>query len=55
MLQKKIGDIRFLAIFGFLTICYIAGVIVGYSLDPRNNDIDENIENIKWFDVILKS
>jgi len=25
-------------------------VIVGYSLDPSNNDIDNNLKEIKWFD-----
>jgi hypothetical protein len=52
MLAKKLGDIRFLAIFGFCTILYVAGVVVGYSLDPSNNDIDYNLTQITWFQVI---
>jgi amino acid permease len=49
MLAKKLGDIRFLAIFGFCTILYVVGVVVGYSLDPSNNDIDYNLTQITWF------
>lgn len=51
LLKKKIGDIRFLAIFGFSTIIFVTGVIVGYALDPYNNPIDDNIEKFQYFRV----
>jgi len=48
MLLRKIGEVRFLAIFGFLTIVYATAVVVFYSLNPSNNDIDENIKHIEY-------
>lgn len=45
--KKRLADSRFLAMFGFCVIIYLTGVIIGYSLLPSNNPIDENFEKIK--------
>lgn len=48
-IKKKLGDVRFLAIFAFFVIIYLTGVIVGYSLDPSNNPVDVNLTKISFF------
>lgn len=32
-----------------MTIIYVAGVVVGYSLDPSSNDVDYNLTQVTWF------
>lgn len=51
MLAKKIGEVRFLAMFGFGVIIYLAALVVGYSLSPSNNPIDNNLGEITWFQL----
>lgn len=52
LLRRKLGNLRFFALFGFATVCYVSTVIVVCAFVKSTNDFDLNYPKIKVFKPI---
>lgn len=49
VLKKELNNLRFFALFGFGTICYISLVIVVCAFMPNINEFSDNSSKIEYF------